>query len=128
MGRKAAINVKGTGGELLVSQAKAAGVRYLFTNPGSAEAAFFDALVDEPEIQLIMGLHEGVVIGMADGYFKASGDAPFVNVHTIGGTGQMAGQLYNANRDGTPMVVTAGMPDNEYFTDLVGLAASPGFN
>src|SRR5438093_1156251 len=128
MGRQAAIKMKGTGGELLVAQAKAAGVRYLFTNPGSAEAAFFDALVDEPEIQLIMGLHEGVVIGMADGYFKASGDAPFVNVHTIGGTGQMAGQLYNANRDGTPMVVTAGMPDNEYFTDLVGLAASPGFN
>ncbi len=128
MGKQAGTSMTGTGGELLVAQAKAAGVRYLFTNPGSAEAAFFDALVNAPEIQLIMGLHEGVVIGMADGYYKASGEAPFVNVHTIGGTGQMAGQLYNANRDGTPMVVTAGMPDNEYFTDLVGLAASPGFN
>ncbi len=128
MGRKTGQKIVGTGGQLLVEQAKAAGVRYLFTNPGSAEAAFFDALVDCPEIQLIMGLHEGVVIGMADGYFKATAQAPFVNVHTIGGTGQMAGQLYNANRDGTPMVITAGMPDNEYYTDLVGLAASPGFN
>lgn len=128
MGRQSGTKMVGTGGQLLVAQAKAAGVRYLFTNPGSAEAAFFDALVEAPEIQLIMGLHEGVVISMADGYFKASGQAPFVNVHTIGGTGQMAGQLYNAYRDGTPMVVTAGMPDNEYYTDLVGLAASPGFN
>jgi benzoylformate decarboxylase len=128
MGRLTGTKLTGTGGQLLVAQAKAAGVRYLFTNPGSAEAAFFDALVDAPEIQLIMGLHEGVVISMADGYFKASGEAPFVNVHTIAGTGQMAGQLYNANRDGTPMVVTSGLSDNERYGDFAGLAASPGFS
>jgi len=128
MGRLTGKKISGTGGELLVAQAKAAGVRYLFTNPGSAEAAFFDALVDAPEIQLIMGLHEGVVISMADGYFKATGDAPFVNVHTIAGTGQMAGQLYNAYRDGTPMVVTAGLLDNERYGDFAGLAASPGYS
>jgi benzoylformate decarboxylase len=128
MGRLTGKKMSGTGGELLVAQAKAAGVRYLFTNPGSAEAGFFDALVDAPEIQLIMGLHEGVVISMADGYFKASGQTPFVNVHTIAGTGQMAGQLYNAFRDNTPMVVTAGLLDNERYGDLAGLAASPGFS
>ncbi len=128
MGRLTGAKLTGTGGQLLIAQAKAAGVRYLFTNPGSAEAAFFDALVDEPSIQLIMGLHEGIVIGMADGYFKASGEAPFVNIHTIAGTGQMAGQLYNAFRDGTPMVVTAGLLDNERYGDLAGLAASPGFS
>ena len=128
MGRLTGKKISGTGGELLVAQAKAAGVRYLFTNPGSAEAAFFDALVDAPEIQLIMGLHEGVVISMADGYFKASGQAPFVNVHTIAGTGQMAGQLFNAYRDGTPMVITAGLLDNERYGDYAGLAASPGFS
>src|SRR5437870_7899353 len=120
MGRQAAMKMQGTGGELMVAQAKAAGVRYLFTNPGSAEAAFFDALVDAPEIQLIMGLHEGIVISMADGYFKASGIAPFVNVHTIAGTGQMAGQLYNAYRDATPMIITAGLLDNERYGDLAG--------
>ena len=128
MGRLTGTKMKGTGGQLLIAQAKAAGVRYLFTNPGSAEAAFFDALVDEPGIQLIMGLHEGIVIGMADGYFKATGEAPFVNVHTIAGTGQMAGQLFNAYRDGTPMVVTAGLLDNERYGDYAGLAASPGFS
>src|SRR5207248_6376737 len=35
--------VHGTGGELCVAQAKAAGVEYLFTNPGSFEVGFFDA-------------------------------------------------------------------------------------
>lgn len=128
MGRLTGIKMFGTGGQLFIAQAKAAGVRYLFSNPGSVEAAIFDALVDEPGIQLIMGLHEGVVISMADGYFKAGGEVPFVNVHTIAGTGQMAGQLFNTFRDGTPMVVTAGLADNERYSDYVGLAASPGFS
>src|SRR6185503_17614719 len=49
---------KGTGGELLVAQARAAGAEYLFTNPGSFEVGLFDALVDQPAMQLVMGLHE----------------------------------------------------------------------
>ena len=35
--------LEGSGGELVVAQAKAAGAEYLFTNPGSFEAGFFDA-------------------------------------------------------------------------------------
>jgi len=58
--------IEGTGGELVVAQAKAAGAQYLFTNPGSFEVGFFDAIIDNPGIQLIMGLHEGIVIAMAD--------------------------------------------------------------
>jgi benzoylformate decarboxylase len=36
----------GTGGALMVEQMKAAGVRYLFTNPGSYEVGFFDAFLE----------------------------------------------------------------------------------
>src|SRR6266446_1130050 len=90
--------VEGTGGELVVAQAKAAGAQYLFTNPGSFEVGFFDAIIDNPGIQMIMGLHEGIVISMADGYHRVSGKPGFVNVHVIAGTAQMAGQLYNASR------------------------------
>ncbi len=57
--------ITGTGGELLIAQARAAGVEYLFTNPGSLEAGFFDAVVDDPQINLIESLHEGLVISMA---------------------------------------------------------------
>ncbi|MGH9661405.1 MAG: hypothetical protein ACRD96_22855, partial [Bryobacteraceae bacterium] len=35
---------EGTGGALVVAQAKAAGAEYLFTNPGSFEVGLFDAL------------------------------------------------------------------------------------
>ena len=43
----------GTGGELIIEQLKAAGVKYLFTNPGSFEVGFFDAFLDQP-INLIL--------------------------------------------------------------------------
>src|SRR5437867_3338491 len=99
--------VTGTGGELVVAQAKAAGAEYLFTNPGSFEVGFFDAFTDTPGMQLIMGLHEGVVISMADGYHRVSRKPAFVNVHVVAGTAQMAGQLYNASREGSESEVTA---------------------
>jgi len=120
-------SLTGTGGELMVEQMKAAGVKYLFTNPGSFEVGFFDAFLDQP-MQLIMGLHEGVVISMADGYNKVTGDPAFVNVHVIAGTAQAAGQMYNASRDGSAIVVTAGLLDNERGDDEILLGARPGFD
>lgn len=116
----------GTGGQLVVEQLKAARVKYLFTNPGSYEVGLFDASLDEP-IQLILCLHEGIVISAADGYAKVSGEPAFVNVHVIA-TAQASGQLYNAHVDQTPLVVTAGMRENESQTDDVFLAARPGWD
>ncbi len=118
----------GTGGELLVEQVKAAGSKYIFTNPGSLEVAFFDALIDRPELELVVGLHEGIVIGMADAYHKVSRQPTFVNVHAAVGTAQMAGQLYNAHFDGSGLVVTAGMSDNTIGSDDMVLAPRPGYN
>ena len=120
--------VRGTGGDLLVAQIEAAGTRYVFTNPGSYEVGFFDALTDHPEIQVIVGLHEGIVIPLADGYHKVTGQPALVNVHAIGGTAQMAGQLSNAFRDGSSIVVTAGMKDISGFHDDAMLMPTPGFS
>jgi len=118
----------GNGGQLLMAQARAAGVDYLFTNPGSLEAGFFDAVVDDPQIHLIESLHEGLVISTADGYHKVTGKPAFVNVHAAVGTAQMAGQLFNACRDGSALVITAGLNDNEVWSDEVPLGARPGFD
>ena len=120
--------LKGTGGELFVAQARAAGVEYLFTNPGSFEVGVFDAVVDDKQIHLIEGLHEGIVLSMADGYHKVSGKPGFVNVHAIAGTAQIAGQLYNSCRDGSALVITAGLNDNQLWSDEVLLGARPGFD
>jgi benzoylformate decarboxylase len=119
--------ITGTGGELFVEQMKAAGVKFLFTNPGSFEVGLFDAFLDQP-MQLIMGLHEGVVVSMADGYNKVSGEPAFVNVHVIAGTAQAAGQMYNSSRDGSAIVLTAGLLDNELGDDDVLLGPRPGFD
>ena len=117
----------GTGGELVMAQAKAAGSEYLFTNPGSFEVGLFDAQVTS-DVPLIMGLHEGLVVAMADGYHRASLKPAFVNVHVAAGTAQMTGQLYNAARDGSAMVITAGLLDNEMWSDEGILAPRPGFD
>ena len=119
--------VTGSGGKLVMEQAKAAGSEYLFTNPGSFEVGLFDAQITSG-VPLIMGLHEGIVVAMADGYHRASLKPAFVNVHVIAGTAQMGGQLYNASRDGAALVVTAGMLDNELWSDEGILAPRPGYD
>lgn len=96
--------MKGTGGELLVAQLKAAGVEFIFTNPSTGGAPVFDALLEEPNIHVITALQEGALGGMADGYAKASGKTPFVLCARAGLTNCMT-QMYNAWKDQIPMVV-----------------------
>ncbi len=121
-------SIVGSGGMLMVEQLKAAGVEYVFTNPGSYEVGFFDAFLHTPGMQHIMGLHEGIVISLADGYHKVTRKPAFVNVHVIAGTAQMSGQLYNAHCDSSSLIITAGLLDNEIFSDDVLLAPRPSFN
>ena len=68
----------------IVQQLKAAGVEYIFFNPSTGDSPIFDALVDEPGIQLIKGVQEGAVVAMADGYARASGKIGVVIVANIG--------------------------------------------
>src|SRR5262245_53273535 len=120
--------VFGTGGELLVHQLVAQGVRYAFTNTGSAEAGFFNGLLTVPGVQPILLLAESLVLSAADGYAKATRKPAFVNVHLAAGTRQGSGQLQNAYFDGTPMVVTAAMRDVGSYGDHGALVASGGFS
>ena len=78
--------VKGTGGELLMAQAKAAGAEYLFSNPGSFETGIFDAQITSG-VPLIMGLHEGIVISLADGYHREA-ETGVCEIHVVAGTAQ----------------------------------------
>ena len=121
-------HVVGTGGELLVHQLLAQGVEYVFTNTGSAEAGFFNALLTVPGVQPILILAESIVLSAADGYGKTTGKPAFVNVHLAAGTRQGSGQLQNAYFDGTPMVVTAAMRDSGSFGDHVTLGSTGGFS
>lgn len=96
--------VTGTGGALLVAQLKAAGVEYLFSGASGGTMPIYDALVDEPAIQIIKGVQEGVCVAMADGYAKASGKLGAVTVAHIGLPNAMT-QMVNTFRDQIPVLV-----------------------
>jgi len=96
--------IKGTGGALFVQQLKAAGVQHIFFNPSTGDYPIFDALVDEPGIQLIKGIHEGAVVAMADGYARASGRTGVVIVANIGLANAMT-QMVNSFKDQIPIMV-----------------------
>src|SRR5579883_378369 len=96
--------MQGTGGALFVAQLKAAGVKYLFFNPSTGDSPIFDALVDEPGIQLIKGVQEGAVVAMADGYARATGKPAVVVVANIGLPNAMT-QMVNSWKDNVPLIV-----------------------
>src|SRR6267154_2597433 len=96
--------MRGTGGALFVQQLKAAGVEYIFFNPSTGDYPIFDALVDEPGITLIKGIHEGAVVAMADGYARASGKTGVVIVANVGLPNAMT-QMVNSWKDQVPLLV-----------------------
>src|SRR6266404_9226146 len=119
--------ITGTGGMLLIQTLKDAGVEYLFTNPGSAETGIFAALVEDDEQRLVVGKHEGLVAAMADGYSRLSGKVGVVIAHVMGGSYQLAGQLFNAQVAGSSLLVIAGDWASE-LQDYRGLAPFPGLS
>jgi len=117
--------ITGTGGMLLIQTLKDAGVDYLFTNPGSAETGIFAALSEDQDQKLIVGKHEGLVAAMADGYHRFSGKVGVIIAHVMGGSYQLAGQLFNAQVAGSSLLVIAGDWASE-IQDYRGLAPFPG--
>src|SRR6266446_8634781 len=119
--------ITGTGGMLLVQTLKDAGVDYLFTNPGSAETGIFAALAETEDPRLVVGKHEGLVAAMADGYHRISGKVGVIIAHVMGGSFQLAGQLFNAQVAGSSVLVIAGDWTAE-LQDHRGLAPFPGLS
>lgn len=103
----------------------------LFGNPGSTELPLVDALAVRRGVPYVLGLHEGAVMGMADGYAQATGRLGAVNVHVQPGLANALSGVLNAARARVPMLVTVGqqvtaMADDDPFLggDLVGLGAT----
>jgi benzoylformate decarboxylase len=119
--------ITGTGGMLLLQTLKDAGVEYLFTNPGSAETGIFAALAEDGDQRLVVGKHEGLVAAMADGYHRLSGKVGVIIAHVMGGSYQLAGQLFNAQVAGSSLLVIAGDWASE-LQDYRGLAPFPGLS
>ena len=85
---------------------RAFGIDKVFGNPGSTELPFLSDWPDD--IDYVLGLQEASVVGMADGYAQATRNAGFANLHSAAGVGNALGNIYNAYRNQTPLVITAG--------------------
>jgi len=104
------------------------GLTTVFGNPGSNELPFLEGIPacsaelvgrTPKELRYVLGLHEGAVLAMADGYAQATGRPAFVNLHSAAGLGNAMGNLTNARAAHTPLVVTAGQQSRA----MVGLGA-----
>src|SRR5262250_2458645 len=101
---------------VLMEILSAAGVRYLFGNPGTTELPFLDALPDSG-LEYVLGLQEATAVAAADGFAQASGQVGVVNVHVAPGLANSLSILHNAARSKTPLLVTAGQQDTRFLMD-----------
>ena len=93
---------------------KQEGVEILFGNPGTTELPLMDAFATENDLRYILGLQEAAVMAMADGYAQASGKLAVVNLHVAPGLGNAMGMLYDAQKAGSPILVTAGQHEQSF--------------
>ncbi|UFN47542.1 benzoylformate decarboxylase [Roseomonas sp. OT10] len=82
------------------------GMTTVFGNPGSTELPLLDRWPED--FRYILGLQEASVVGMADGYARATGRAAFVNLHSAAGVGHALGNVFTAWRNQAPLVISAG--------------------
>ncbi len=117
------------GAESLVKTLLAGEVDVCFANPGTSEMHFVAALDGHPDMRCILGLHETVVTGAADGYARMA-DKPAVTLLHLGpGLGNGLANIHNARRARSPMVNVVGEHAREHkaynaplTTDIEGIA------
>jgi benzoylformate decarboxylase len=100
-----------SGRSAFIELLKLEGITHLFGNPGTTELPIMHALADYPEMRYVLGLQEAIVVAMADGYARASGQLVACNVHVAPGLGNAMGSLFTAFNSGTPLIVTAGQQE-----------------
>jgi benzoylformate decarboxylase len=85
------------------------GLTRIFSNPGSTEISFLAGLPDD--LEFVLGLHEGSVVGMATGYALGRGAPAFALLHTTAGLGNAVSALATARVNRAPLVVMVGQQD-----------------
>ena len=80
------------GAESLLRTLVGSGVEVCFGNPGTSEMHFVAALDRVEGMRVVLGLFEGAVTGMADGYGRMAEKPAATSAASGAGTGQRARQ------------------------------------
>ena len=96
------------GAESLVKTLVKSDVDVCFTNPGTSEMHFVAALDHVEGMRCVLGLFEGVVTGMADGYGRMADKPASTLLHLGPGLGNGLANLHNAKKAHTPIVNIVG--------------------
>ena len=105
---------------------RATGMTTVFGNPGSTELPFLGNWPND--LRYVLGLQEASVVGMADGFARASGQAAFCNMHSAAGVGHALGNIFTAARNNAPLVITAGQQARSLMANEPFLGASEAAN
>ncbi|MFI0421854.1 thiamine pyrophosphate-binding protein [Spongiactinospora sp. 9N601] len=118
-----------TGTAAVLDQLRADGMTTVFGNPGTVEQGLLDAIDSAGDFRYVLALAEAAVVGIADGYARATRRPTFVQLHSGVGLGNGIGMMYQAMRGHSPLVVVAGEAgvrydafDAQMAADLVGMA------
>jgi acetolactate synthase I/II/III large subunit len=118
-----------TGAESLLRTLVASGVEVCFGNPGTSEMHFVAALDKVDGMRAVLGLFEGAVTGMADGYGRMAEKPAATLLHLGPGLANGLANLHNARRASTPIVNIVGdhatyhaQYDAPLASDVVGFA------
>jgi acetolactate synthase-1/2/3 large subunit len=103
----------GTAAGLLLEALRAHGVEYFFANAGTDFPPLIEAFASgaeraHPYPRPMVVPHEGIAVGMAHGYYLATGRPQAVMVHVNVGTANCLNNLINAARDNVPILLLAG--------------------
>jgi benzoylformate decarboxylase len=88
---------------------RAWGVDRVFICPGSTEAAFLDASLEHPDVELVTTTHEAITVSMADGYARITGRPAIAYVHTHLGLANTLAHLSCTALGHSPVVVVTGL-------------------
>ncbi|KAF4406356.1 thiamine pyrophosphate-dependent enzyme [Streptomyces lycii] len=88
------------------------GMTTVFANPGSTEVSLLADLPDD--LDFVLALHEGSVVGTATGWAVARDEPAFVLLHTTAGLGNAVGALATARENRAPLVVVVGQQDRRH--------------
>ena len=96
------------GAESLVQTLLAENLDTCFANPGTSEMHFVAALDANPRMRCVLGLAEGVVTGMADGFARMADQPAVTLLHCGPGLANGLSNLHNAKKARSPVFNVVG--------------------